>query len=198
MNRFLQLLLLSIRASRGASCGLLDVGRLNLWVRPTDLDALGHMNNGIYFSIMDLGRVDLVIRSGMAEALKPHGVYAVAAQESMTFRKSLNPFQKYVLETRLAGLDERGAYMDQRFVVDGDIYAQAMVRARFLRKSGGTVSMDELQQMLGVEPGSLNLDVPQWALDWADASRLPSTRKPAPSLWPEVDEPMRREQEIQA
>lgn len=186
MNRFLQLLLLSIKASRGASCGLLDVGRLNLWVRPTDLDALGHMNNGIYFSIMDLGRVDLMIRSGMANALKPHGVYPVAAQESMTFRKSLSPFQKYVLETRVAGFDERGAYMEQRFVVDGEIYAQAFVRARFIRKSGGTVMMAELLDMLGVEPGTAIPVVPEWAVQWAEATRLPSTRSDAPSVWKEV------------
>lgn len=186
MNRLLQLLMLSMKASRGPSCGFMDVGRLGLRVWPTDLDVLGHMNNGIYFSIMDLGRVDLMLRSGMHAMLAPHGIYPVAGQESMTFRKSLKPFQKYVLETRIAGFDERSAYMDQRFVVDGEIYAQGVIRARFLRKSGGTVMMDELLGVLGIEPGTIDGSMPDWIVDWADASRLPSTRAPAPSLWPDL------------
>ncbi|UJH71700.1 hypothetical protein [Ornithinimicrobium sp. INDO-MA30-4] len=90
------------------------------------------------------------------------------------------------METRVAGFDERGAYMEQRFVVDGEIYAQAFVRARFIRKSGGTVMMAELLDMLGVEPGTAIPVVPEWAVQWAEATRLPSTRSDAPSVWKEV------------
>jgi hypothetical protein len=35
----------------------------------TDLDILRHMNNGKYFSIMDLARVDLMIRAGLYKKL---------------------------------------------------------------------------------------------------------------------------------
>jgi len=42
-----------------------EVGRLTFRVLPTDLDVLGHMNNGVYLSIMDLGRMDLLQRSGV-------------------------------------------------------------------------------------------------------------------------------------
>ena len=48
------------RARRGERLDTWDVGRIRLRVLPTDLDVLGHMNNGVYLSIFDLGRFDLL------------------------------------------------------------------------------------------------------------------------------------------
>ncbi len=44
-------------------------------VLPTDLDVLGHMNNGVYLSIMDLGRMDLLQRSGIWSRLFGAGIF---------------------------------------------------------------------------------------------------------------------------
>ncbi len=42
-----------LRRCRRTVWGLHDVGRVTIRVLPTDLDVLGHMNNGVYFSIME-------------------------------------------------------------------------------------------------------------------------------------------------
>lgn len=116
--------------------GFHDVGRLKRRVLPNDLDVLGHMNNGVYFSVMDLGRLELGVRSGAWRLFAKNGWYPVAGSETMTFRRSLQPWQRYVLESRVVGYDDRAMYMQQRFVVGGEVYAEGIVRGRFVRRPG--------------------------------------------------------------
>ncbi|MGV8894938.1 MAG: acyl-CoA thioesterase [Rhodoglobus sp.] len=168
--------------SRGRSAlGVHDVGRVTMRVLPTDLDVLGHMNNGVYFSIMDLGRMDLMIRSGLWPKMRAKGYYPVMANETMTFRKSLQPWQSFVLESKIVGYDAKAVYLEQRFVVAGEIFAQAMTRARFLKKSGGTVTMEELGALVDVD--STTMPPPEWITQWSENNTLPPTRGPAPSEW---------------
>lgn len=148
---------------------------------PTDLDILRHMNNGRYLSLFDLGRWDLLIRTGLFDEMKRRGWYAVVSSETVTFRKSLQPWQRFDVESRLMGHDDRAVYLEHRAVVDGEVYARAIVRSRMLRRTGGIVTHEELFAAVG-KPEGLP-DVEDWIHDWAKASALPSTKRPAPSLW---------------
>jgi acyl-CoA thioesterase FadM len=157
------------------------VGRVRVRTLPTDLDLLGHMNNGRYASLFDLGRFDLLIRTGIWDVFKKKGWYAVVASETITFRKSLELWQRFTVESRLLGHDDKSAYLMHRAVVDGEVYAEMIVRARFLRRSGGIVPHEELFAALH-RPDNLD-ELAPWVLEWAAASALPSTKKPAPSVW---------------
>lgn len=148
---------------------------------PTDIDILGHMNNGRYLSLFDLGRWDSLIRAGIYGAMKENGWYAVVSNASVTFRKSLALWQEFAVESRFWGHDEKGLYLEQRAVVNGEVYARLIVRARILRRSGGTVSHEELFTAIH-RPDNLP-DVAPWVLEWAKASALPPTKAPAPSTW---------------
>jgi acyl-CoA thioesterase FadM len=150
-------------------------------VRPLDLDVLWHMNNGVYFSLGDLGRYDLLIRSGVWNVFKKHGWYPVVASSTIAYRKSLDAWMKYELHSRMAGVDERNVYMEQRFVVDGEIYARLFTRARFLKRSGGQVPLSELKEALGVDFDLLH--PPAWLAQWAEDVALPSPRAEAPNTW---------------
>jgi hypothetical protein len=66
---------------------------------PTDIDLLMHMNNGRYASLFDLGRFDLLIRTGIWDAMNARDWYAVVASESVTFRKSLELWQRFTVES---------------------------------------------------------------------------------------------------
>lgn len=157
------------------------VGRIRLTTLPTDIDVLRHMNNGRYLSLFDLGRWDLLVRTGVSEAMRRHRWYAVVSSETITFRKSLRLWQRFDVESRFLGHDDRALYMEHRAVVDGEIYARVIVRARMMKRSGGTLPHDELFAALG-RPEGLP-DVEPWVHEWAAASALPSTRRPAPSEW---------------
>ncbi|MCU1411626.1 MAG: thioesterase [Rhodoglobus sp.] len=181
MHLIFRTLIHMIRSRRKPSLGIHDVGRMTLRVVATDLDVLGHMNNGVYFSLMDLGRMDLMIRAGLWKKFIQKGYYPVMANETATFRKSLTHGTKFVLETRIVGYDDRAVYGEQRFVVNGEIYMSAMTRARFLKKSGGTVSLAELAELTGVDTSALT--PPAWVAEWAKNVQLPTTREAAPSEW---------------
>ena len=109
-----------------------------------DLDLFRHLNNGRYFTIMDLARVDMMRRSGLLAKLNAAGFFPVVVTEAMVFRKSHNWRQRFDIETEVVAWDEKSLTVTQRFLVGRDEYATALVRARFLRRSGGSVPTAEI------------------------------------------------------
>ena len=170
-----------LQLRRNGSLEPTAIGRVRVRTLPTDIDLLGHMNNGRYGSLFDLGRFDLLIRTGIWGVFQKQGWYAVVANETITFRKSLELWQRFTVESRLLGHDDKSAYLMHRAVVDGEVYAEMIVRARFLRRSGGLVPHEELFQALH-RPDNLP-ELAPWVIEWASSSALPSTRVPAPSVW---------------
>lgn len=176
---------------RGPRLSFTDVSRSAFRVWPTDLDVLRHMNNGKYLSLMDIGRYDLMLRNGVFALFKQENWYPVVVGQTISYRKSLNPWMKFTIESRILGLDDQAVYMEQRFVrpapassgIPGEpeIYARAIVRARILRRSGGVVPVSEILDKSGAEPTTLV--VPEEYLAWGQATKLPSTRVDAPSEW---------------
>ncbi|MEN0024635.1 MAG: acyl-CoA thioesterase, partial [Microbacterium sp.] len=67
------------RARRGKTLDPTAVGTIRLTTLPSDIDILRHMNNGRYLSLFDLGRWDLLIRTGLFDAMKDRGWYAVVS-----------------------------------------------------------------------------------------------------------------------
>jgi acyl-CoA thioesterase FadM len=169
------------RVRRGAALEPADVSSIRLTTLPTDIDILRHMNNGRYLSLFDLGRWDLLIRTGLFDEMKRRGWYAVVSSETVTFRKSLELWQRFDVESRMVGHDDKAIFLEHRAVVDGEIYARVIVRARMLRRSGGTVPHDELFAAVGHPEGVPGVD--EWIHDWAGASALPPTKADAPSIW---------------
>ena len=169
------------RAKRGQTLDPAAVGTIRVTTLPTDLDILRHMNNGRYLSLFDLGRWDQLIRTGLADAMKERDWYAVVSSETITFRKSLQLWQRFEVQSRFIGHDDKAVFMEHRAVVDGEIYARAIVRARMLRRTGGAVSNEELFAAVGHPEGVPEID--EWVHDWAAASSLPPVKKSAPSIW---------------
>ena len=137
---------------------------------PTDLDVLRHINNGVYFSMQDLARVDYMIRMGAMPKLNANGWYPVVVSERMRFKKSIKPFQKFDISTKLAYWDEKYTYIEHKFMVNGEDVAFGMIRARFLKKSGGLVTTEELINLLGVDAPRPQL--PNHLKAWIEAEGL--------------------------
>ncbi len=169
------------RVRRGKSLDPTAVASIRLTTLPTDIDVLRHMNNGRYLSLFDLGRWDLLIRTGLFDAMNERGWYAVVSSETITFRKSLVLWQRFEVQSRFIGHDDKALFLEHRAVVKGEIYARAIIRARMLRRTGGTVSNEELFAAVGKPEGVPEIDA--WVHDWAAASALPPVRAEAPSVW---------------
>ena len=109
------------------------VSRLTFRVWPGDLDASWHMNNGRYWTLMDLGRTDLILRSGLWREVLGKCWTPIVATGAIRFRSELRLGQTVRLETRILGWD------DTRFVIRHDLFARdgrmaaatALIRAGF-------------------------------------------------------------------
>ena len=106
MNLFLRLIWLAVAGRFRRAVSALGPCRTPFRVWPSDLDVLRHVNNGVYFSLMDVARVDLIRRAGLFGKLRERGWYPVALAETIQFRRSLTLFQRFDIVTRVLGWDE--------------------------------------------------------------------------------------------
>jgi acyl-CoA thioesterase FadM len=138
-------------------------------VLPSDLDVLRHMNNGVYFSVMDLARADLMMRCGLAGRLRQRHWYPVVAAQTIRFRRSLTLFQRFTVESRVLGWDDRAFLVEQLFVRDREPVASAVVRARFLGRKGERISPQDVLALVGLHAASPPLPVPvaRWSAEQA-------------------------------
>ena len=152
MNLLLRLALVLLQGRRSPRLGLLDTGSLHMRVWPTDLDVLLHMNNGRYLSLMDLGRMDLLVRSGFWREAKRRGWFPVLGSATVTYRRPLRLFERYRLDTKLVRWDERWFYLEQGFTRDGKLVAHATLKAMILGPSGPVPAAEALAA-IGITAG---------------------------------------------
>ena len=178
MNLIFRLVYVALAALRRTRLGTLDESVMRLAVLPTDLDVNGHMNNGRYLTVMDLGRVDLLMRLGIVRAMRTNRWHGVVASVTVSFRRALNPFHRYELRSRLLCWDERWFFMEQRFTRKGQLAAHALVKIQFSSRDGRL----RPQQVVRATGSALESPpVPQAVLEWQDAeNRLVAGGQPQP------------------
>ena len=119
-------------------------------VYPFDLDINFHMNNGRFFTTMDIGRFDMLLCTGFFFKVFKGGFYPVVLSESMVFRRSLNLFNSYELHTKVESWDKNFFYISQKFYLKNEIVASANVRACFKKRGRkGLVPVQELFEFMG-------------------------------------------------
>jgi acyl-CoA thioesterase FadM len=157
MNLWLRLLHLLLTAFSGPKLDpVRDVSRLHFRVWPHDLDTSLHMNNGRYWTIMDLGRADLMIRSGLWRAILREGWVPVVNAAKIRFRRELRLFQPFRLETRILTWSDTFLVMEHRMIKQGrdgtDIVAAvALVRAGlYQRKARRFITVGEMLAATGI------------------------------------------------
>jgi len=114
----------------------MEPSRLRFRVWPSDLDLNMHMTNARYFSVMDLGRVDLTIRAGLAQAMLRRRWQAVLGASTVRFRRPLKPFQRYEVVTRVLCWDDRWFFIEQRAETTAGTAAVAVMQGAFIGKDG--------------------------------------------------------------
>jgi len=161
MNLWFRLLWLLLTARKR---GHLDVPRqasvLAFRVWPHDLELSIHMNNGRYLTLMDLGRMDVLIRSGLWREVLRHKWTPIASAITIRFQRELRPFQRFRLETRLLCWDANLVVMEQTFIIEGGPRnGQAAARALFKgglydRTERKFVEIARLMSLIGVSEES--------------------------------------------
>lgn len=137
-----------------------------LRVLPTEIDINFHVNNGMYLMMMDLGRFDALVRSGIWRTIRARRWTGVISDETISFRKSLKLGQRYSVESKIIGFDERAVYFEHRIVSQGDVYARGIVATRLLTQHRASVTLHDLVGVFGNPPDELEL--PEWIHEWRD------------------------------
>ena len=132
---------------------------LHFRVWPHDLDSSLHMNNGRYFGIMDLGRLDLIFRSGLWRAVLRHRWIPVLDAAIVRFRRELRPFQAFRLETRVLAWTGATLLIEQRIKSHGRsgeiLHAITIHRAGLYdRRARSYVTIERLMREIGIEAKS--------------------------------------------
>ena len=150
MNLYFRLLKILLLAFWERAClGVFEESKI--WFRcwPNDLDSNLHMNNGRYLTLLDIGRMDLTIRTGLLRQMLKNRWNPVAGGVLIRYRRPIAPFQKFEIRTRVLGWDSKWFYLQQRFYgLDGKLIAAALVKAVFLGKMG-SVPPAELARSMG-------------------------------------------------
>ena len=119
------------------------VSQLSLRVMPNDLDINFHMNNGRYLTICDLNRVDLFLRSGLMKTMFKRGWIPLIAEHTMTYKKSLNMFEKFDVSLKVTGWDEKYFYMEHIFSNSERVVAEGTSKGCVYARGIGVVSPAE-------------------------------------------------------
>ena len=180
MNLYLRLLSVLLRALFAPRItSVLDPARVRLRVWLNDLDMNGHMNNGRYLTIMDLGRLDLILRSGLLRLALKRKYQPVLAAAQMRFRMQLKPLRPFDLETRVVCWDDKWIYMEQRFLFvtgqkTGAVAAIGIVKGGFYDpKTRTTVPTADLLKALNLpsESPAFPAHIKEW-IEAEEALRL--------------------------
>lgn len=115
---------------------------------------------------MDLARLDLLIRSRIAPQISSNGWYPIVVAETIRFKNSLKAFNSFLVETSVAGWDDKAFVLRQTFWRNNICMAEALVRARILKRTGGSVLPHEVLALAGVKSESNALS--GWISEWND------------------------------
>ena len=159
MNLWLRLIALIVASAfRPRLDPAREVSRLSFRVWPHDLDISLHMNNGRYWTLMDLGRLDLMLRSGAWRSVVRHGWTPVVSAGKIRFRRELKAFRAFTLETRIVAWADTWFVAEHRIITkarDGSeiLAAIALLRAGLYdRKAKAFVPIERMFQEIGIPP----------------------------------------------
>ena len=99
---------------------------------------------------MDLGRVELILQTGLFKKLLQRHWLPVVANVSIQFKRQINPFQRFVLKTRVIGWDKKWLYIEQRFETEQGVAAVGVIKGVF-RDRRHSIPTEELLALAGYD-----------------------------------------------
>jgi acyl-CoA thioesterase FadM len=146
MRLRLRLIWLLISSFWRKPLNVLDESVLELRVLPNDVDVL-KITNDRYLALMDLGRIDFVVRAGLVKAATRRKWVPLSTFVCIRFRYPLRMFEKYLLRTQIIYWDNDTFYFQQAFERNRRTLGTAYSCATLLGPNG-PVSPDEILEIL--------------------------------------------------
>lgn len=116
----------------------------------TDVDA-SIMNHAAVMTVMETGRLDLMVRSGFLGLVLERGWYIASRGITVQFLRPLKLFQKARLITRVSHVSADWIYIEHQVVRDGKVAAVALVQSA-VKAGRERVDYEEIATTLGIGP----------------------------------------------
>jgi acyl-CoA thioesterase FadM len=139
---------------------LLATTRVHLRVWPNDLDFNGHVNNGRYLALADIGRIHWFVRTGVLRVARRHSAFPIIGDAIAKFRQDLKVFQSFEIQTRLIGWDRKWGFMEHRFVRNDRVIGVVAIRGVFKGPGG---PLDPALLLAGVAHSAPSPELTEWA-----------------------------------
>ncbi|MGB0893020.1 MAG: thioesterase family protein [Parashewanella sp.] len=159
--RFFWLLFWRIRHCRQIE--FLETSKIDYRVMPSDCDVNFHITNSRYAAFMDLARTYMLAEMGLLKKFFKLKWMPIVNAVEFTYIRDVKPFQKFSIESKVVGWDEKYFYIEQRFVSDKGLHCIAHVRGVFV-KNRKQVPITQVVSTAGIEGDSPTLpaEVVKW------------------------------------
>ena len=169
MNLYFRLLWIIVRSFFKPRIDFADKISLTLHILPNDLDINRHLNNGRYLTLLDLGSIDLFLRSGVLKRAISKGFRPMLGGLIVTYRKGLSLFERCTLTMQLEAWDERWNYFRFEFKnSDGHLSAAGYFKGALVSKKG-LIPNKVADEIFGYERGTCKL--PQAVANWIESEK---------------------------
>jgi acyl-CoA thioesterase FadM len=112
------------------------VSRIRSRVSPRQVDVNLHMNQAAYAEVLELGRLDLIVRSGAWDRWRAAGIKPVVAEQRIVYRRELKPLARFEVDTRAVAVDGRLLCFEGHLVVGDRVHARGDAKLIFLGPDG--------------------------------------------------------------
>ena len=120
------------------------------------------VSNARYLLFMEVGRLELMLRTGVFRNARQHGWLPLVVAQTIRYKSPLKRFQRFTLTTRLAGWDEKWFFVEHKIERRGRLMAFGLVKCCF-KGTEGVVAPASALADLNV-PASTT--VPAYAVAW--------------------------------
>ena len=161
MNLWFRLLICLISARLRAKIrSTRTPSRLTLRAWPSDCDFNLHITNGRYLSIADLGRIDLMLRTGLARVAVQRKWIPIVSFSSVIYNRQIRIWRRFDLESTLCYWNEKTSVFRHSFFIrsgsrTGELAATLLTVASLYDGAAREfVSVERLMQAVGVQEDS--------------------------------------------
>ena len=146
--RWFRLLHAMLAAKFRGRLSIEDESIVSFRVWPTDVD-VSIMNHAAMMTAMEMGRVDVMVRSGFLKLARKRKWYFPSRSISVQFIRPLKLFQKAILTTKVFHIDERWIYIEQKITRQAKDIAICIVKGT-VKKGRERISTAEIAKALNI------------------------------------------------
>ncbi len=165
MLLFFRFLFIMFRARFRSRIGPLDESVVRFTALPHDCDLNFHLNAGRTVSFMDVARIELIGRMRLMGLLLRRKLRPVGGGTVVRFRRSVLPFERFDIRSRVLGWDEKWIYVEHVVEKDGLFCAIGHMRT-VIRGKDGSIPPAEVLALMNLDIESPPL--PEFVARWRD------------------------------